>query len=225
MQKELLSVSGLFSRTADLDTEFLPPPPPFPDIEPEKPRAKEKAQKIKKEKTKIVLRHKESVSDILSQTQHHKGEPEDFMSLRLPTEVVSVDELIQDGDEISGAIDNAKNPKRTGFWGKLFAVKTKTTNEAPTLGGSRLDASDDIMVEEIEEGGQKAQTPIQGVMKKIKVARQQLENLNVKGAKETYVDIMKLYRMMTQDEQQQVYEIIQELYEERKAAEKMPNVR
>ena len=69
---------------------------------------------------------------------------------------------------------------------------------------------------------EKAQPPIEGVMKNVNIARQQLENLEVAKAKETYVEIMKLYRMMTPDEQSQVYETIQEIYEERKAAEKMP---
>lgn len=223
MQKELLSVIGLFSRNQELDTEFLPPPPPFPDIEPTKLRTKEKAQNIKKEKkekTKIVLKHKENVGDILSQTEHHTGEPEDFMSLRLPSEVVSVDELLQDGDEISSAIDNAKKPKKVSFWEKLFAVKTKTVEETPLENNSG-----DVFVKDIPQESAKAQTPLQGIMQKVNIARRQLEELDVKSAKETYVDIMKLYRMMTQQEQQQVYETIQELYDERKAAEKMPNAK
>ena len=112
MQKEVLTVLGLFSRKQDLDMELLPPPPPFPDIEPTKPIGKSTQKKEKKETTKIVLKQREGVKDILAQaTQYETSEPEDFLSMRAPNEVISVDDMLQDGEEITGAITEAKKPE------------------------------------------------------------------------------------------------------------------
>ena len=59
----------------------------------------------------------------------------------------------------------------------------------------------------------------ESVMKMVSDARDMVMNLDLNGAKDAYVNIMKSYRMMTEDEQKQVYEPIKELYDERKAAE------
>ncbi len=215
MQKEALAVLGLFSKRQDSDLELLPPPPPFPDIEPTKPKAKEK--KGKQEKTKIVLKHRENVSDILAEASRpESGELENFLDMDAPKADISVDELL-DGSEIDDAINDAKNPKKTSFWEKLFVVRKRPIEQTPSL-----EMSPEMMMPDISQAEEKAQTPIEGIMKSVNKARQKLENFDLNGAKETYVEIMKLYRMMTQDEQEKVYEIIQELYEERKSAEKLP---
>ena len=221
MQKEALAVLGLFSKRDDSDLELLPPPPPFPDIEPTKQKAKEKGtqKKGKEEQTKIVLKHRENVNDILAEASRPEGsEPEDFLSMDIPKESISVDELLQDGDEIEQAINDAKQPKKTSSWKKLFAAKKRPVEQAS------LELPADAVIQDIDipQAEEKAQSPIEGIMKNINVARQQLENFDLNGAKETYVEVMKLYRMMTRTEQEKVYEIIQELYEERKSAEKLP---
>ncbi len=223
MQKEALVVLGLFSRKSDADLELLPPPPPFPDIEQSTKSSKGQPapKKEKAEKTKIVLKQKESVNDILAQTSSpHIGEPEDFLSMSLPKEEGN-EVMLQDGDEISKAITDAKAPKqkKDGFWKRLFGFGKKQVAQTAPL-PMELPSKSGQQECAMEEDA--PLSPLEGVMKNVNKARQQLENLDVRSAKETYVEIMKLYRMMTQSEQEQVYEIIQELYEERKSAEKLP---
>jgi hypothetical protein len=216
MQKEVLSILGLFWKQ-DADLELLPPPPPFPDIGPKTPPKKAKS----KEKTKIVLKHKESVDDILENAlKPSTKEPEDFLSIDAP--VVESSQELQDSDEITRAISDAKQKEKLSFWKRLF---TKKREQTMPMGMSQdTSAAQDVGVPEQQEVVYERQppTPTEEVMQKINRARKQLEDLDVKGAKETYVEIMKLYRMMTQKEQESVYESIQELYEERKAAEQMP---
>jgi hypothetical protein len=234
MVTRVFAVLGLFSKQ-DLDTELLPPPPPFPDIEPRRetikqPKGKKEKHSEKQEKTKIVVRNKESVKDILEQATWHEGEPEDLLGFHAPAEFVPVDELVQDGDEISEAIAQAKGPQKEGFWKKLFSKKEEMPSLDLNFGVRMPDAPESRQTNipfqmpstDFPPAEEKAISPIEGVMRKVNLARRQLENLDTKGAKESYVEVMKLYRMMTQDEQQRVYEVIQELYEERKSAEKMP---
>jgi hypothetical protein len=233
MIKEALIVLGLFSRKQDADLELLPPPPPFPDLEPSKKKeaAKPKQKKAPKEKTKIVLKHRETTNDLLEEAMKlPRGEPEELMSTAAPQTAVSQDEMMMDSEEISNAIGEAKKSpeQKIGFWKRLFTPKIK--NDVAIQEPAKTPFKEENLAKKVnldtnsaKQKIEELQTPIEEVMGHVQMARDSLENLDLQKAKDGYVEAMKLYRMMTKEEQEQVYEIIQELYEERKNAEKMSN--
>ena len=210
MHKEVLNILGLFSSGKKQDLELLPPPPPFPDlaVPSSKPAQKEEVQ----ERTKIVIRSKENVDDILAQTTQQ--EPEDFLSIDAPA--VNEMHAAIDEQEISQAVEQAKKPveQKAGFWKKLFTSRKKMPDmPAPQNNSLPLDEARRI---------QQPLSALDDILQKIQQARKHLAHLDRKAAKEAYVDIMKNYRLLTKGEQEQVYELICDLYEERKAAERMP---
>jgi len=52
-------------------------------------------------------------------------------------------------------------------------------------------------------------------------ARDALLNMNIQRAKYIYIELMKIYRRLPDEEKQKTYEALKELYEERKSAERL----
>ena len=228
----VFSVLGLFSRSKYGDElELLPPPPPFPDFD-----VPQSSAPLRKIKTKIVVKHpKQSVDDVLSQASSPKerdgaqGPYESIASLSEPHEEhwnmdlsPSSDEPYGDfGDvekEINGAIDEAKQQEqKPGFWKRFFMPRRK---EHKVQSEARQDPFMEDGASPLQQANE-AKSTTENVMGMVNGARQLVMDLELEKAKGVYVEVMKSYRMMTEEEQKQVYEPIRELYEERKAAESL----
>lgn len=249
MKKEAFPaiILGLFSSSRKQDDlELLPPPPPFPgmDILEEEPAQEaapqKRGQELKEEKafrtrTKITIkRPREDAEAILRQAgSAGQGEPipvsvgeEDKWLSEVPQFDLAEDNSPYSEDsfrEINTAIDSTKQPvqEKQGFLRRLFSPKKKGPSES-TAPSQDLPAGQDALAEEMPfPENQADETEIERVTREISEARQMVMDLDLVGAKKSYVDIMKSYRLMTPDEQKQVYGAIRGLYDERKTAESM----
>ena len=235
MKKEMLPavILGLFSfSNKNTDSGFLPPPPPFPDMEMPEDRqtANFPSQRPNKPKmrTKITIKGptKETEDifprEMVSDNVGDAGEAlpsfipqEDHWSINLsePMDTQGTHpDLSNEGNEINAAIEGIKQPskeEKQGFLKRLFAKKEPALQETPPAQDMPLQKVQDNLSE------------VERVMNQINEARQMIMDINLAKAKDAYVEIMKSYRMMTDAEQMQVYEAIKELYDERKAAESL----
>ena len=229
----LLSVLGIFSRSRKGDDlELLPPPPPFPDFDfPDDAKKEPYRLKSSSKKAAATSRKKESANDILRQATSASWQDDvhDPSKSGLGEASSSQDSWNFDDSsssyypfsdsqkEIEGAISTAKQPpQKEGFWRRLFIPKKRmpSPDNFTTSDFSPLDGPQPGIGEPKQEISE-----TESVMKMVSDARDMVMNLDLSGAKDAYVNIMKSYRMMTEDEQKQVYEPIKELYDERKAAE------
>lgn len=249
MKKEAFPaiILGLFSSSRKQDDlELLPPPPPFPglDVPEEEPvqdaASQDRGQELKEGKafrtrTRITIKWpREDAEAILRQAgSAGQGEPipvsvgeEDKWLSDVPQFDLAQDNSLYDEDslkEINTAIDSTKQPvqEKQGFLKRLFSPKKKEPFEyaAPS---QDLPTGQGALAEEMPfPENQADETEIERVTREISEARQMVMDLDLAKAKEAYVDIMKSYRLMTPDEQKQVYGSIRGLYDERKTAESM----
>lgn len=108
-------------------------------------------------------------------------------------------EIQEAEDEIKSAIEKIKNNERPSFLKRLFAGKGNG-NELP-----QIYEKDDV-------------SAIQG---RINMARESLMKFDIDGARKSYIEIMKIYRRITPEEQAKVYHEVKDLYFERKSAEQL----
>ncbi len=222
MKKEVFVtiIFGLFSRSGrDADLELLPPPPPFPDLDMENEdfSRESKEGKPKARTTIIIKRPKENVDDILERaipseqelTSANIEEPwnKDISHQAESTGMFEV--LGNSQQEINSAISGVKeSQQKPSFWNRIFMPRKGEAKEQLT----------DLHEYEV---AQENMTEVERVMRNITMTRKMVMNHELQNAKDAYVGIMKSYRLMTVDEQGQVYEAIKELYEGRKSAESM----
>ncbi|MBI4452212.1 hypothetical protein HY637_02175 [Candidatus Woesearchaeota archaeon] len=237
-------LKSLFFKPKANTDELLPPPPPFPSMEFEEQAVSEnrfqelfedaeKDADIKKDsareaKTKVPKKLLEEEPKKINaigkakkqQKKEKEVEPEDeFFNLgeefgldveeepkskefdELGISNADFEEEIgaekdEAGQEIKNAIDDAKRPDKKSFLGGLF--RKKEAKIAPEL----LDNFD-------------------AIKSRMAHARQALMNLDLKGAKWDYIEIMRIYNKLKPEEQAKVYHEIQDFYYERKNAEEL----
>ena len=111
---------------------------------------------------------------------------------------------VQDAkDEIKTAIENLKKQERQSIFSKLFTKKEK-------IGETPLEIIPSMPVDEVSV-----------IQDDINRARESLAKFELETTKNIYVEIMRMYNTLSQEQKEKVYEDIKELYFERKGAERM----
>jgi len=138
------------------------------------------------------------------------------------TSIAGPAEILEAKEEIKSAIENIKNNENPSFFNRVFA-KPANANDFEG-GGNHLIVNDFTQDKsnhkEILEKLQVSDevSIIQNNLKKAKIS---LAKLDLKIAKENYIEIMKSYNRLKPTEQAKVYRDIQSLYFDRKSAEEL----
>lgn len=128
------------------------------------------------------------------------GNSQDFHGEDLSFEFQLKPREIQDAEkEIKSAIEKIRRGEKPSFFRKLFARK-ENGRKMP-----QIYEKDDMSA----------------VNSRIKMARESLMKFDLDGARENYVEAMKVYKRMAPEEQAKVYNEIRDLYYERKSAEQL----
>lgn len=206
------------------DDSFKPPPPPFPELEEDKGQGKKNmsevliAKKPKREKLRVLVREKD-LDNLFNDFDTLKNELPEEEKIEIDEgnkEIIRIKSIhhLNDHDreevteEISHAIQDIQEKKsKTGFWS--FLQNRKKRNEKVE---KRREVKEHAVLEEDHVSLLKSQ---------INDARTQLMNFNLKGAKKIYVSIMATYNSLAHEDQEKVYDLIKDLYDERKNAENL----
>ena len=113
-------------------------------------------------------------------------------------------EILEAQEEIQSAIDKIRKKERRSFLGRLFERKEKEKQEEiyPTFS---IPNGDGLSI----------------IQSSIKKARDALMKFDLETAKRNYIEIMRLYNNLSQQDKAKVYNDINELYYERKSAEEL----
>lgn len=122
---------------------------------------------------------------------------EDFSGIKKPEEIAEAEE------EIKSAIEKAKEQEKPSFFKRLFSRRTKKEGISPE--------------EHIAESSEANEISI--IQENINKAREALMKFDLETAKNDYVEVMRLYSKMNQEDKAKVYQDIKDLYFERKSAE------
>lgn len=207
-----------FFKPKQQDEVILPPPPPIPDIEGE-PDAL-------------------NGLDIRELSIEELGRNLDFTAKSLAKEgkrqPKKPKEISEAESEIESAIERMKKEEKTSFFRKFFPIRQKINGAIKDMQASwafgtqktypkkspieqlnSLNKSEEVKAEQIKADGNLI---IQNIIKKV---RDSLMKLDLKSAKEDYLEIMGIYNSMKPEEQVKVYHDIKDLYAERKSAEEL----
>ena len=114
--------------------------------------------------------------------------------------ITEAPEILEAKEEIKSAIDNIKNTENHFFFNRFFEKKPRESQLLP-----ELQLTNEMSL-------------VQDNIKKAKIA---LAKLDLKTAKENYIEIMKVYNKLKPSEQAKVYHEIMDIYSDRKNAEEL----
>lgn len=240
IEKEVKMLKSLFFKQKAGTEELLPPPPPFPSMELEEqtespedgefkklldvletqskqqkvsPKVKKHLKKALKTKAKGKISRTDKTKRIpdfdefekleqemgleLSEESEKSGEFKDVLKELDISKAESADSEAQ--GEIQEAIETAKRQEKPSLFRRLFAPRKKP--EAEIL----QEPADDV----------------DAIHNNISKARESLMNLDLEAARNFYTECMRIYNNLSPQDKARVYHDINDLYSERKSAERL----